>query len=111
MIGRALKLTREFHQLTQLELAKRLQVSNSFISEIESGTKQPTLGLLEKYSVAFGIPASTFLVFVEEQIRPPTEKQKARAQKVLKFLEWVTAEQAEDGDGRFVRETKKTVRA
>jgi len=110
MIGRALKLTREFHRLTQLELAKRLGISNSFVSEVESGNKQPTLELLIKYSEEFSIPASTFLVFVEEQTRPPTEKQKARAKKVLRFLEWMITEE-DSGNGATPRETKKAVRA
>jgi len=84
MIGRALKLTREFHRLTQWSWRSALHFK-LFRFGGRIGNKQPTLELLIKYSEEFSIPASTFLVFVEEQTRPPTEKQKARAKKVLRF--------------------------
>ena len=56
MINEALKLIRVFHDLRQFELAEHLKVSKSHISEIESGTKTPSLELMEKYSAEFRIP-------------------------------------------------------
>jgi transcriptional regulator with XRE-family HTH domain len=53
MINEALRLIRVFHDLKQFELADRLKVSKSHISEIESGNKTPSLDLIEKYSVMF----------------------------------------------------------
>ena len=48
MLNRALRLLRTYHQLTQVELAKRLGICNSYLSEIESGDKSPPLDLLRE---------------------------------------------------------------
>jgi transcriptional regulator with XRE-family HTH domain len=66
MLHDALRLIRVFHDLKQFELANRLGVSRSYISEIEKGTKSPSLELLDKYAVEFGIPRSSILFFAEQ---------------------------------------------
>lgn len=66
MINEALRLIRVFHDLKQFELAERMKVSKSHISEIESGTKTPSLELIEKYSAEFRIPVSAIMFFAEE---------------------------------------------
>ena len=66
MINEALRLIRVFHDLKQFELAERLKVSKSHISEIESGSKTPSLELIEKYSAEFRIPVSAIMFFAEE---------------------------------------------
>lgn len=66
MIGEALRLIRIFHDLKQFELAERLKVSKSHISEIESSNKMPSLDLIEKYSTEFRIPVSAIMFFAEE---------------------------------------------
>ncbi len=66
MINEALRLIRVFHDLKQVELAERLGVSKSHISEIEKGTKSPSLDLIEKYSREFKIPPSSIMFFAEE---------------------------------------------
>ena len=67
MIGEALKMIRVFHGLSQRDLADRLGVAPSYLSELESAKnkKQPTLQLLEKYAEEFKIPASSILFFSE----------------------------------------------
>lgn len=62
MINRALKTIRQFHGLTQAELALKLDMSKSYLSEIESGKKSVGYDLLEKYSELFDVPVSS-LVF------------------------------------------------
>lgn len=99
MIGRALKVTREFHRMKQFELAQLLDISPSFLSEIESGLKAPSIQLLEKYGRIFKVPPSTFLLFVEkaggDTAKPYSTK---NADRLLKFLEWVIEEDvAENG--------------
>jgi transcriptional regulator with XRE-family HTH domain len=92
MINEALRLMRLFHDLKQFELAERLQISKSHLSEIESGRKIPTLDLLEKYSREFDVPISSIMFFAEEI---PTAKrgEKARSRiasgvlQLLKFIE------------------------
>ena len=66
MINEALRLIRVFHDLKQVELAERLGVSKSHISEVEKGTKTPSLDLIEKYSKEFKLPPSSIMFFAEE---------------------------------------------
>lgn len=65
MLGDALRLIRTFHDMSQRELARELDVSNSYLSEIESNKKQPSLDFVEKYSAIFGIPVSSIMFFSE----------------------------------------------
>lgn len=65
MIGEALRLIRVFHDLKQVDAACSLGVSKSYLSEIESGKKEPSLDLLKKYSDSFSIPLSSILFFSE----------------------------------------------
>ena len=56
---------RVFHDLSQKEMAERLGISKSYLSEIESGKKIPTLDLLNRYSGLFDIPVSSIMFFSE----------------------------------------------
>ncbi len=66
MIHEALRLIRVFHDLKQVELAKKLGVSKSHISEIEKGNKSPSLDLIQRYATEFKIPVSSIMFFAEE---------------------------------------------
>jgi len=91
MIGEALRLIRVFHDLKQFEVADRLKVSKSHISEIENGNKTPSLELIEKYSEEFKIPASAIMFFAE-QIPNAKRGEKARtkiASTVLDLLSFI----------------------
>ncbi|MCW5575184.1 MAG: helix-turn-helix transcriptional regulator [Burkholderiales bacterium] len=92
MISRALRLVRNFHRLKQTDLAARLDISNSYLSEIESGSKSPSIELLGKYSELFGIPVSTLLLF-SERLEEKKFSERVRVQaggKILRMLEWVS---------------------
>lgn len=92
MLHRALKLIRTYHQLTQTNLAKKLEISNSYLSEIESGLKPPSIELLEKYSIIFNIPASSIMLFSEKLVNQDKRSDKIRvvaADKILRLLEWI----------------------
>ncbi len=65
MLENALKMIRVFHDMPQKKLAERLGIAPSFLSEIETGKKQPTLALLKKYSEEFKIPVSSIMYFSE----------------------------------------------
>lgn len=92
MLHTALRLTREFHRIRQVDLAAQLQISRSYLSEIESGSKSISIALLDKYSQIFNVPASTFLLFKEAVMEPANKRQAARAKRLLKFFEWVAHE-------------------
>lgn len=92
MFHRALRLLRTYHQLTQSELAKRLDMSNSYLSEIESGNKVPGLDLLEKYAEVFKMPVSSILLFsetMEGKHKSSAKLRIAAADKILRILEWL----------------------
>jgi transcriptional regulator with XRE-family HTH domain len=92
MLNRALKLLRTYHQYTQVELAKRLGISNSYLSELEKGDKTPGLDLLERYSEVFKMPVSSILLFSEsigEDRKPGAKLRVAAADKILRLLEWL----------------------
>jgi len=48
MIGDVLRILRVFRDLTLVELADALGVHASFLSEVETGARQPSLELIEK---------------------------------------------------------------
>jgi transcriptional regulator with XRE-family HTH domain len=66
MIHEALRLIRVFHDLKQVELAEKIGVSKSHISEIEKGNKSPSLDLIQRYATEFKIPVSSIMFFAEE---------------------------------------------
>jgi transcriptional regulator with XRE-family HTH domain len=94
MIHRALRVIRQFHDIKQTDLADQLQISKSYLSEIESGKKAISMELLEKYSKVFDIPVSS-LVFFSENIKSKTIPEKFRsafAGKIITIMEWLTAQ-------------------
>jgi transcriptional regulator with XRE-family HTH domain len=93
MLHLALRHLRRFHGIKQQDLAQKLEISNSYLSEIESGVKAHaiTVELLGKYSQIFDIPVSTLLLF-SEQMEAGKRSDKLRvlmAGKVLKILDWI----------------------
>ncbi len=66
MISEALRLLRVYNNLTQTELAARLAVSKSHLSEVESGKKKASIDLLERYASELDVPLSSLFFFAEE---------------------------------------------
>ncbi len=84
MIGEALRLIRVFYGYKAIELAKKLEISQSYLSEIENGKKEPNLELLRKYSKIFNLKVSTLLFFseeIEQEDKTPINK------KIIKLLQ------------------------
>jgi len=65
IIGEALRLLRVFHDVKQIELASRLAISRSHLSEIEKGIKGPSFDLIKRYADEFHIPVSSIIFFAE----------------------------------------------
>jgi transcriptional regulator with XRE-family HTH domain len=81
---------RVYHNLKQGQLAERLEISQSHLSEIEAGRKQPTFELLEKYAQAFDMPVSSIVLFSERQGQGVAGNiENYIGQKALKMLDWV----------------------
>lgn len=91
MLNEALRLIRVFHDVSQRELATRLQIVPSYLSEIEAGKKEPTLPLLRRYSEEFKIPMSSILFFAEhiEDKTPANRLKSAVSGKVLALLNFI----------------------
>lgn len=95
MLGEALRLVRVYHDLTQTQLSYELGISNSFLSEIESGKKSPTLELLGKYSSHFEIPISSLLFFSEniDDSKITSTIKLSLGKNVLSLLDWASKTQ------------------
>ena len=66
MINEALRLLRVFNDIKASELAKQLDISPNYLSEIEKGKKTPSLTVINKYGEIFDIKPSSILFFSEE---------------------------------------------
>ncbi|OUV22076.1 MAG: hypothetical protein CBC55_04590 [Gammaproteobacteria bacterium TMED95] len=71
MINIALKRVRQFHKITKVELAKKMNTTKTVISGIESGKKPANLRYLERFCEHFDVPVSS-LVFFSESLQSPT---------------------------------------
>ena len=61
-IGRTLQRLRERKGLSQLALSKRVEVPQSYISELEAGSKtNPGLATLRKLAKGLGVPVTELL--------------------------------------------------
>jgi transcriptional regulator with XRE-family HTH domain len=97
MLHKALRHLRRYHQMTQDQLAKQLEISNNYLSEIESGKKAHalTIDLLERYAQVFDVPVSSLMLF-SEQLDSNRRSEKVRvaiAAKVLKVMDWIDADE------------------
>lgn len=104
MLNEALRLIRVFHDLNQTQLAEKLGISRSHLSEIESAKKTPSMDLLSKYSEVFNIPPSSLLYF-SERLEDSSFAEKTRsavANKIIKILNWLS-----DSDMESVRDANK----
>lgn len=93
MIHSALRHLRLFNRISQQEMAKRLGISNTYLSEIESGAKAHaiTVDLLSKYSGIFDVPVSSLLLF-SEQMDSRSRSDRVRillTSKLINILDWI----------------------
>ena len=95
MIGEALRLLRILNGYKSAELAEKLEISQSYVSEIENSRKQPTMDILDKYGAVFDMKKSTLLLFAEslEEDHQAEKDKKQRVawagMKLLNILEQV----------------------
>ncbi len=98
MIHDALRMIRVFHDVSQKDLAQRLQISPSHLSEVESNKKRPTLDLLDRYAAEFKIPVSSIMFFSEE-MQNGSRADRVRvgiSEKVLALLKFIAARANKD---------------
>lgn len=113
MVHKALKLTRQFHRIKQADLAKKLEISPSYLSEIENGSKTISVDLLHKYATIFDVPVDTFLRFKDTSTKLDPRRSE-RAERLLAFLQWVAsdedrAESDQENDEAAPGDSDKTI--
>lgn len=65
MINDVLKKLRTIYGYKAIEMSQLLDISPSYLSEIENGKKQPSLELLRKYSDILGLKLSSLILMME----------------------------------------------
>lgn len=60
MLDKRIKYLRELKKWTQAMLAAKANVSRSYISELERGTREPTVGILKNIAEAFQVLIDIF---------------------------------------------------
>lgn len=72
-LNQVLRYLRIIHDLKQKDLADKIDISRSHLSEIESGRKLPSFSVLERYSQNFNLPvyALIFLAEINTELPQP----------------------------------------
>lgn len=65
-LSEAIRLLRVYSDISQGDLAEKLGIRNTFLSEIEHGRRPITVKTLQQYSDLFNIKISTIQAFAEE---------------------------------------------
>lgn len=66
-IGNVLRLIRIARNLSTRELAAKMNVSPSYVSDVETNKKMPSWDMLTKFSEALKVRKSTIVYFDEER--------------------------------------------
>ena len=92
MIGDILKRTRAIYGYKASEMSEMLQISKSYLSEIENNKKQPSLELLEKYSKIYGMKMSSLILLSEnyDDANSQNKGDKFIRNMMIKFIERMT---------------------
>jgi len=99
-MGEALRLVRIYHDRNKTEMAAELGMSVSYLSEIESEKKQPSIDILNRYAALLHVPLSSLLFFSEE-VKEVSHSEKLRAAlapKVLSLLRFLADERDHDNE-------------
>ena len=80
-MGETLKRLRLIYGYKATELSEKINISPSYLSEIENGKKQPSLELLETISNLYGIKLSSLIMITEE-----VEDNKGKTNDIVKKL-------------------------
>ncbi len=89
-LGQKLRKLRKEQNLTQLELAQQVGITNGQISTIERGVSSPSLATLHRIAQALNVPMTEF--FEDERMKEVELVRKGKGRKVLNTQENVSVE-------------------
>lgn len=92
MIGDILKRTRTIYGYKASEMSELLQISKSYLSEIENNKKQPSLELLKRYSEIYDMKLSSLILLSEnyDDASKHNRGDKFIRSMMIKFIERMT---------------------
>jgi transcriptional regulator with XRE-family HTH domain len=89
-LGKVLKDFRIFHGAKQTDAATLLGLSSSYVSQIESGERIPSLDVLGEYSRVFGFSVMEIFFITEHYGKTSKQLPKDVDSKINIMLEWHT---------------------
>jgi len=60
-VGEKIAYLRRIKRFTQGELAQMLGISKGYLSQMETGVRNPSLKIMKQFSVIFGVPVEYFI--------------------------------------------------
>lgn len=81
-----LRLLRVFNDFKANEFAKKLEISTSYLSEIEKGKKKVTLDILNKYAEVLHTKTSTLMYIAEGFEKDSGKFRKILSTKIVELL-------------------------
>lgn len=87
MYAYALKMIRNYHSLTQLQLAAIAGINPPQLSAIERGKKLPQLHTLQRYADWLNVPLSSLIRFAEV-LEDPSGLTPVMHPKLVRILDW-----------------------
>lgn len=67
-IGKVIAAKRVSAEMSQEELAERIDSTRSYVSDLERGVKEPCLGMIMRLAKAFDQTASEFLHGIDQKV-------------------------------------------
>jgi len=87
MVNEVLRLLRVYNDMKSSDLAEKMNLSSSYISELESGKKKVSIDIINKYSNFFEIPSSSILLMSESLDRKPQDLKHKISRALLLMLQ------------------------
>ncbi len=82
-IGHAIKTIREKRKISQTQLAKRVDVTQAFLSLVEKGTREPSLDTVKKISAQLNVPQQVLMLLACDE--------KSKAGKYSKYIHQIVS--------------------
>ena len=89
MLGEALRLLRVFHDYKATVVSEKLGISQGYLSELESGKKNPSLELVGRYAEVFKTTPSAIMAMSEGLDKDPKTIREKISKVLVNFLQTV----------------------